>query len=749
MSSIFISHSSKDNESAKKLRDFLIDQEYQGIFLDFHPENGIPAGRDWVKELHTQLRKCQAVMLLLSKDFVKSQWCFAEVSFANSLPKPLFPIKLDNVSEEELETLQPLLNNTQTVDVVSDGWEEALKRLKRGLIAKGLDPKNLFEWKSDQPPYPGLSSFQREDAAVFFGRTDEIEESIDLLNRMRRHNLAKMAVILGASGSGKSSLMRAGLLPKLEKNNRNWLVVEPFRSLNNPKREFTKAIVSTFKRYSLSKDYAHIRSILTNAIEGKELTPLFDLIDELRITADSKDSTLLISVDQFEELIGAGTSEEQARFVEFLRHLIEKKDQIILLSTLRSDFLGIFQQHSALQDFTFESQTIGPISMRSIADVIEKPAEKAGLKLGAGLVQRILHDTKVSTALPLLAFTLRELYERFGGEGELKIQNYKELGGLQSAIIKAADDLLDTFVKETKQGKDDSEKQLLANIESTLKTIFLLMVRINEEGQYARRPVSEDKLAGLGISTNKMSLLERFIEARLLTKEKKEEELAPMLEVAHEALFTTWPRLKKWLDESHSFLLWRRHLEFKITLWEQHNKKKEYLLTLEEQQETRQLLNEPSYSLNQEELEFIERSEQEIGLEQIIISKAQDLIAHSSERTVYNWLKALISSGKPTEALEETKFIESLLQKSKALMQVVIAFANAKQPQLALQAAQSIKGSLRESVAFMHVAIAFAKAEQSQLAFQTVQAIEEASIKFKALMQVTETFMKAEQPQLA
>ncbi|MGD1889525.1 MAG: toll/interleukin-1 receptor domain-containing protein, partial [Cyclobacteriaceae bacterium] len=675
MSSIFISHSSKDNESAEKLRDYLADHEYLGIFLDFHPEKGIPAGRDWVKEIHAQLRKCRAVVLLLSKDFVKSKWCFAEVSYANSLPRPMFPIKLDDVSEKELKQLQPLLSNAQTVDVNSNGWEEALARLTSGLLNKGLDPKDLLTWKGEGSPYPGLLSFQKEDAAVFFGRDEEIKAGIDLLNQMQRHDLASMALILGASGSGKSSLMRAGILPRLGKDKKNWLVIEPLRPKNEPIRELSVAIVSTFKRYNESKNLAQVRKILENTIKENKLNDLVSLMDELRISAGQHEVTVLISIDQMEELIGVGTGNEQVKFLSLLRRLLEAEaGRIMLLGTLRSDFLGIFQQHPSLQEFAYKSQTLGPIPFSRLAEVIEKPAVLAGINLEPGLTQRILHDTKTSKALPLLAFTLRKLHDKFESSREFAIDNYLEIGGLGGSVIQTADEVLRAYVKKTRQGEVAQDASTFSDEdERILKQIFLAMVRMDEGGQYARQSVREDKLNEAGVPTDDKSLVQRFVDARLFVKEKIGEE-ASILEIAHEALFTEWPQLKNWLEDSNKFLLWRRHLQYMISLWEQQRREKEYLLTIKQQQEARQLLSESSYILNQEELEFIYQSELEIGIEQTIVDRARELIAHSSEETVYEWLNVLITSGKSKEVVEEINYIEYQSYKHTILIQVAEAF---------------------------------------------------------------------------
>jgi hypothetical protein len=228
MSSIFLSHSSKDNGIADQVKVRLEQMGHRSVFLDFDPENGIPAGRDWEKELYAKLRECRVVVILCSHASMASRWCFAEVTHAKALGKPVFPIKIDDSKAD------PILTDKQIIDATT-GWDEAYQRLEKGLLGAGLDPNDLFDWDGTRPPYPGLLAFQEQDAAIFFGRDKEVREAQALLNRVQQFGGPRLTLILGASGSGKSSLMRAGLLHKLKRDLR-WVVVDPFRPLKAPVR---------------------------------------------------------------------------------------------------------------------------------------------------------------------------------------------------------------------------------------------------------------------------------------------------------------------------------------------------------------------------------------------------------------------------------------------------------------------------------------------------------------------------------
>ena len=147
MSLIFISHSSRDNRVALDLKERLKDLGHSSVFLDFDPEDGIPAGRDWEKELYRNIRACRAAIVLCSQHSMGSKWCFMEITHARALGKPIFPVKIDDCS------LDGVLADRQVVDF-SVNTEDGFERLKRGLLAAGVDPAAAFEWDIEAPTVP-------------------------------------------------------------------------------------------------------------------------------------------------------------------------------------------------------------------------------------------------------------------------------------------------------------------------------------------------------------------------------------------------------------------------------------------------------------------------------------------------------------------------------------------------------------------------------------------------------------------
>lgn len=199
MSPLFVSHSSSDRAATDRVRRELRAAGFTTLFVDFDPDHGIPTGRNWEREIYAQLRRSDGVIFMASRAAVASRWCFAEISLARSLNRPIFPLCL------EPDVTLPLLDDVQWVDLGGDG--EWVGRLRVGLRRAGLDPTDSLQWDPNRPPFPGLASFSADDAAVFFGRDDETDRLVQLLQPTLQHGAGRLVAIVGPSGSGKSSLL--------------------------------------------------------------------------------------------------------------------------------------------------------------------------------------------------------------------------------------------------------------------------------------------------------------------------------------------------------------------------------------------------------------------------------------------------------------------------------------------------------------------------------------------------------------
>src|SRR3712207_8797673 len=170
MASIFVSHSSRDGAVTEGVVARLRAAGFAALFVDFDPEQGVPAGRNWERELYAQLRRADAVVFLASEASLASRWCSIEIGLARSLGRPVFPLRL------QPGVAMPLLADVQWTDLTDP--EPGMTWLLAGLRSAGLDPADSFAWDPARSPYPGLAPFAPEDAAVFFGRQRSEERRV-------------------------------------------------------------------------------------------------------------------------------------------------------------------------------------------------------------------------------------------------------------------------------------------------------------------------------------------------------------------------------------------------------------------------------------------------------------------------------------------------------------------------------------------------------------------------------------------
>ena len=217
---------------------------------------------------------------------------------------------------------------------------------------------------------------------------------------------------------------------------------------------------------------------------------------------------------------------------------------------MRSDFLAAFQRHPALLDVGSELVSVRPMSPHHVRDAIESPARLAGLELGPGLVEAMLADLGAGAdeALPLLAFTFRELFDHFGADGRLELDEYRQLGSLGSAVARVADEIV-------------ASRQLTRSEDHDLRHAFLAMVRLTDDDRWVRQVARWDELPSSVHPT-----LEQFVTARLLVSGGDGD--GRTVEVAHEAMFHSWMRLAGWLQEDAEALRLRRDLGRGAETWE-------------------------------------------------------------------------------------------------------------------------------------------------------------------------------------
>jgi WD40 repeat protein len=555
LSRIFISHSSDDREQSARLLAWLNSQGFVSTFLDFDERRGIQVGADWERTLYRELSSADAVILILTRNWFSSKWCFAEFAQARALGKAIFPI----IESPAGETF--VSSDIQHLDLIKDR-EGGMQRLLSGLTQIALDTRGGFPWDNARSPYPGLLAFDEADAAIYFGRDDDIRRLIERLNARRAQGGEKLVLVLGASGSGKSSLLRAGVVPRLKRDPHNWIVLPPFRPQFHPLDELAQSVANGLGN---AVDWRRWR----DAFAGGDLTQsLSDLARDLRAACKQTEAQILLVIDQGEELFTGSVPDQAEQFFRVLNVLLDEDLPFLAAMSLRSDTLGRLQQELRLQ-VPFEQFSLKPMPLDRVREIIEGPAKVVGIGVDDGLVTAAVADAQTEDALPLLAFALRELYDRFASGGRLTAESYRALGDpqaqlspLENAVRRKADDVL----AAAKPAPED----LLA-----LKEAFIpAMVRVNPEGEYVRRPAAID-----AISPRALPLIDRLAKARLLTI--RDEQGVKTVEVAHEALLRKWPLLRGWLDEEREFLVGKAQLEQDLLDWERaaQEQKSDALLT--------------------------------------------------------------------------------------------------------------------------------------------------------------------------
>jgi len=454
------------------MRDWLASNGWKDeVFLDFDPERGIAAGERWERALNEAANRCEAVLFLVSKAWLDSGWCRREFELAHHLNKRLFGVLIEDLSPGQLP--EELTGTWQVVRLAAGRdhvvlrvvfpvtHEEAhvtfsaegLQRLKHGLEAAGLDAR-YFAWPPqhdpNRAPYRGLRPLEAEDAGVFFGRDAPTVEALDRLRGLRETTPPRLLVILGASGAGKSSFLRAGLFPRLKRDDRNFLplpVIRPERAAINGDAGLVAALEEAFRSAGIAATRANLRA----AVQGGAamLRPLLQsLTDKATLHATDGGSapalpTLILAVDQGEELFTAEGQDEAQAFLVLLRDLlVQDAPALIVVVAIRSDSYAFLQDAKFLEGIRKVPFDLGSMPQGSYAEVIKGPARRfegtqRPLKIDDGLIDALLADIErggAKDALPLLAFTLERLYVEHGGDGDLTLDEYRSLGGITGSI---------------------------------------------------------------------------------------------------------------------------------------------------------------------------------------------------------------------------------------------------------------------------------------------------------------------------
>jgi hypothetical protein len=472
-----------------------------------------------------------------------------------------------------------MMAEDQAVDLVSD--ETGYERLRLGVMAAGIDA-DTFEYVPGRSPYSGLRALTEKDAALFFGREAQIVAGLDALRRMRSTGVRRALIILGASGSGKSSLMRAGLWPCLRRDGRNFLplaVLRPERAALSGDEGLHQVLEAALSDAAgtgqLASDLPATRGAIGRYLQregGRGLAAMIEAVARahqrppIETEADHpKPPCVVLPVDQMEELWGADAGEEADRLIALLGEAIEGSSHLLVMATLRSPSYPLLQNERRIPEDRQELFTLGPMPEGSFRSVIEKPASLAHLRLEPALIEKLLQDLAGKESLPLLAFTLERLYRQFGADGDLTKAEYDQLGGMSGAIEASATNAL-IEARKRRLASNDNDLELLLK-----RALLPHLVRVDDQdgflGRVARLaeiPPECHELIGLLVDQRLLIRDRRGVTHSESTLEHHSDDSRAkydVIEVSHEAILREWRLLHGWLVDEREHLIWRHRVD--------------------------------------------------------------------------------------------------------------------------------------------------------------------------------------------
>ncbi|MFF5408330.1 hypothetical protein ACFY8K_35975 [Streptomyces misionensis] len=432
----------------------------------------------------------------------------------------------DAASGRKLPSLPVTLAYVRACGGDTAEWEQRWHRLSAELARTGEVPDEAAEG-GDDCPYAGLSFFDTGDAGRFFGRerlTDDLESRV-------RGN--RFVAVFGASGSGKSSLLRAGLIPRVSTGPAPWTVLvltpgaHPFEECAARLAALTNASAVT------------LHDDLRAGPRALHLTALQLLAEQ------PPERELLLVVDQFEEIFTlCPDPRERADFIASLLTAADaanSRTRVVL--GVRADFYAACSQHPDLVEAIQDSQLlVGPMTTEELRRAITQPAVQTGSTLEAPLLARVVAEaTGQPGTLPLVSHAMRETWRRRRGN-TLTVSGYESAGGITHALANTA---------ETVYGALTAPQQRLA------RGVFLRLVSLNDGTEDSKRRLARDEL-----DPSADAVLDALARARLVTLD------TDSAEITHEALLQAWPRLSGWISEDRAGLLVQQQLTDAALAWE-------------------------------------------------------------------------------------------------------------------------------------------------------------------------------------
>lgn len=475
-------------------------------------------------------------------------------------------------------------------------------------------------------PYKGLRAFQSADAQNFFGRDSLIQK---LLKRLQENvEYRRFLAVVGPSGSGKSSVVKAGLIPALWRGDisgsENWYNID----LKPGAHPIDELEVSLFQ----------VATDKTMNLHEQLIRDDRGLIRVANMILPDDGSELLVYIDQFEEVFTLVEDEiERLHFFKLLRAAVtDERSRVRVVITLRADYYDRPLHYSEFGDLMRDRvETVLPLSASELERAVSEPANQQGITFEEGLISRIVADVHYQPgSLPLLQYALTELFERRDGRTLTQVA-YQEIGGTGGALANRADEIY------LEQNEDGCEM---------IRQLFLRLVTLGEGSDDVRRRADRSELLDIAPDRDMMDeLIDLYSTSRLLSLDNDPSTRRPTVEVAHEAILHEWERLRNWLNDSREDIRQQRAIARVVTEWDAYGKDKSYFLTgrrleqVEKWYESTQLnltpaekmfINANIHERNQQRLADDERKARVINLEQRAVNRLRALVGVFAGATV-------------------------------------------------------------------------------------------------------------------
>jgi hypothetical protein len=567
---VFLSSAPGDASFAEQLS---ADLQMRGVVVwnEQKGPDGIPVSDE--KQLQLAIRAAQAVVLIVSPQTRASRTVKEHLRLVDLYQRRLIRIWVGD--DPDVQPQRYGWHETTWIDVHKESYPLILETIEDSLsqdqdrltsIMALLGPSDERPQPEPRNPYKGLRAFTAEDTKDFFGRDRLVNQLVKdvqelLVSDPATSDQGRLLALIGPSGSGKSSVLMAGLLPKLQHNalpdSAKWAYLEPMVPGKRP----LENLASVLKPYFPDSSIKTLREDLDDdATRGLHL-----LAAQLVNKSDTK---VLLIVDQFEELFTQTESEtERQQFVELLlTAATEQHGPVVVLLTIRADFYDRLMQHLALNRL-LQAHLIQvlPLDVEDLRATIEQPAVQPDVRLTfeGNLLGDLLFEMQGQVgALPLLQFTLYQLFERRRGH-RLTLQTYHELGGVKGALAQHAE--------KTYASLPTEEHRRLA------QALFLRLIEPGAtEQDTTRRRASLTEFVYDSKQTKVMGeTINAFVAARLLMT--NDITGVKTLEVSHEAVIREWPRLATWVREAREYIPLQKAVCDDAEEWMNHRKQKDRL----------------------------------------------------------------------------------------------------------------------------------------------------------------------------